>query len=173
VPESHPFYTQIGKLSARSVTLGCSAGSYCPDDPVTRQQMAAFIIRALGDFNPPEPAMQRFTDVPPDNPFYRFIDQMAVRQITLGCTPTMYCPLDVVTRQQMAAFLIRALEEPSPDEPFEQRFTDVPLTNFFSAFIEQMAIRRITLGCTATMYCPDDSVTRGQMAAFLVRAFGL
>ncbi|HET9532143.1 MAG TPA: choice-of-anchor Q domain-containing protein, partial [Blastocatellia bacterium] len=100
VLESHPFYTFIGKLSARGVTLGCNTGNYCPDDVVTRQQMAAFIIRALGDFNPPEPAMQRFTDVPPANPFYRFIDQMAVRQITLGCTQTMYCPLDVVTRQQ-------------------------------------------------------------------------
>jgi hypothetical protein len=173
VPESNPFYTFIGKLSARSVTLGIGGGNYGPDDAVTRQQMAAFIIRALGDFNPPEPAMQRFTDVPPTNPFYRFIDQMAVRQITLGCTPTMYCPLDVVTRQQMAAFMIRALGEPNPPLPFVQRFTDVPVPNFFSRFIERMAVRRITLGCTATMYCPEDSVTRGQMAAFLVRAFNL
>jgi hypothetical protein len=173
VPESHPFYTFIGKLSARSVTLGCNTGLYCPDDVVTRQQMAAFIIRALGDFNPPEPAMQRFDDVPPANPFYRFIDQMAIRQITLGCTPTMYCPLDVVTRQQMAAFIVRALGEPNPPAPFVQRFTDVPVSSFFSRFIERMAVRRITLGCAANMYCPEDSVTRGQMAAFLVRAFGL
>jgi hypothetical protein len=54
-----------------------------------------------------------------------------------------------------------------------QRFIDVPPDNPFYRFIDQMAVRRITLGCTATMYCPDDSVTRGQMAAFLVRAFGL
>jgi hypothetical protein len=72
--------------------------------------MAAFIIRALGDFNPPTPAFQRFADVPPSNPFYNFIEQMALRGITLGCgsNPPAYCPAQDVTREQMAAFIVRA-----------------------------------------------------------------
>jgi hypothetical protein len=67
---------------------------YCPADPVKRDQMAAFLLRGLGEFNPPTPPSQRFSDVPPSNVFYNFIDRLAVLQITLGCTPDhlMYCP---------------------------------------------------------------------------------
>jgi hypothetical protein len=75
--------------------------------------MAAFIIRALGVFDPPVPAMQRFADVASQNVFYPFVDQMYLRGITVGCNPpasTLYCPADVVTRAQMAAFLVRAFQ---------------------------------------------------------------
>jgi uncharacterized repeat protein (TIGR01451 family) len=175
VPLTYPFYTEIGKLAARGVTLGCGGGNYCPDANVTREQMSAFIMRALGDFNPPTPAMQRFLDVPPANPFYAFIEQMAVRQITLGCGGGNYCPTSFVTREQMAAFLIRALHPPSyvPPTPAMQRFLDVPPGNPFYAFIDELAVRQITLGCGGDNYCPTGLVMRGAMAAFLVRAFGL
>ena len=58
----------------------------------------------------PTPPTQRFTDVPPANVFYNFIDRMAVLNITQGCAtnPLRYCPADSVTRAQMAAFLVRA-----------------------------------------------------------------
>jgi predicted extracellular nuclease len=177
VPSNDPFYSDIGKLAARGVTVGCGGGNYCPNDPVTREQMAALIMRAKGEFNPPPPASQRFNDVPPQNLFYNFIDRMAVLNITLGCTPDhlFYCPSDPVKREQMAAFLVRGLGEFSPPTPPSQRFTDVPPANVFYNFIDRMAVLNITLGCTPDhlMYCPADSVTRAQMAAFLVRAFGL
>lgn len=177
VPSNDPFYNEIGKLSARGVTVGCGNGNFCPGDPVTREQMAAFIIRAKGEFNPPAPESQRFTDVPPSNVFYAFIDRLAALQITLGCTPdhTHYCPGDPVPREQMAAFVIRGLGEFNPPTPATQRFTDVPPSNVFYNFIDRMAVLNITLGCTPdhTMYCPSDPVNRAQMAAFLVRAFNL
>jgi hypothetical protein len=177
VPLNNLFYTEIGMLSARGVTLGCGNGNYCPNAPVTREQMAAFIMRALGEFNPPTPPAQRFNDVPPQNVFYNFIDRLAVLQITLGCTPDhlMYCPGDPVQRQQMAAFLLRALGEFNPPTPASQRFGDVPPGNVFYSFIDRMAVVGITLGCTPdhSLFCPNDSVTRAQMAAFLVRAFNL
>jgi hypothetical protein len=110
VPPTHPFYTEIGKLSARGVTTGCTSGNFCPNQAVTREQMAAFIMRARGEFNPPAPSSQRFFDVPPTNPFYRFIDRMAVLNITLGCGGGNYCPSSSVTRGQMAAFLVRAFQ---------------------------------------------------------------
>jgi hypothetical protein len=177
VPSNNPFYTEIGKLSARGVTLGCGNGNYCPNDSVTREQMAAFIIRAMGEFNPSTPPSQRFNDVPPQNVFYNFIDRLAVLQITLGCTPDhlMYCPADPVKRDQMAAFILRGLGEFDPPTPPSQRFNDVPPSNVFYNFIDRLAVLQITLGCTPDhlMYCPNDSVTRAQMAAFLVRAFDL
>jgi hypothetical protein len=102
---------------------------------------------------------------------------MAVRQITLGCSanPPLYCPTANVTREQMAAFIVRALHAPGymPPAPASQRFADVPPTNPFYAFIDEMAARGITLGCGGSNYCPKEVVTRGQMAAFLVRAFNL
>jgi S-layer homology domain len=173
VPANHLFYDFIGKLSARGITQGCGSGSFCPDAPVTREQMAAFIIRARGEFNPPTPTSQRFTDVPPTNPFYAFIDRMAALGITSGCGGGNYCPSANVTREQMAAFIIRALGEFNPPTPASQRFNDVPSSNSFYAFIDRMAALQITSGCGSGNYCPSQPVTRGQMAAFLVRAFGL
>ena len=95
----------------------------------TREQMAAFVIRSLGVFNPPLPGQQRFSDVPSSNPFYSFIDQMAVLQITQGCGGGNYCPSSPVSRDQMAAFMIRALGEFNPPLPPAQRFADVPPAN--------------------------------------------
>ena len=179
VPEDSVFYEFIGKVSAAGITVGCSPDGmlFCPDQVVTREQMAAFIIRALGEFNPPLPVHQRFADVAPTSVFYSFIDQMAERRITVGCDSqgTNYCPGQAVTREQMSAFMIRALGEFNPPIPAQQRFLDVPSKNTFFAFIDQMAFRKITLGCNplGTAYCPTSAVTREQMAAFLVRAFGL
>lgn len=179
IPTTHPFYTEISKLYARGVTLGCGDGNYCPDANVTREQMAAFIIRALhaSGYVPPPPAQQRFQDVLPSNLFYAHIEEMAVRQITSGCgvSPPIYCPTNNVTREQMAAFIIRALHDPGyVPPPNSQRFQDVPPSSPFFAHIEEMATRQITLGCSSNppLYCPTDFVTRAQMAAFLVRAFG-
>lgn len=177
VPSTHPFYAQIVKLSAHKITAGCGNGNYCPDASVTREQMAAFIIRALHEpsYLPPTPSSQRFNDVPPSNIFYRHIEEMAVRQITLGCGGGNYCPTGFVTREQMAAFMIRALHEPGylPPVPAAQRFADVLPSNPFYAHIEEMAMRGITLGCGGGNYCSVANVSRAQMAAFLVRAFGL
>lgn len=180
VDPANPFYNDIGRLSARGITVGCSGGgsNFCPNDQVTREQMAAFIVRSLGEFTPPTPGSQRFTDVPPANPFYNFIDRLAALGITVGCNPptnTMYCPSSAVTREQMAAFIVRALGEFNPPTPASQRFTDVPPANAFYNFIDRMAVLNITLGCTPDhlFYCPTDSVIRAQIAAFLVRAFNL
>jgi hypothetical protein len=173
VTPANPFFQEIGKLSSRGVTVGCDTGKYCPSDFVTRGQMAAFIIRALGDFNPPNPPSQRFADVPPSNPFYAFIDELAARGITVGCGGNNFCPDAMVTRDQMGAFVMRALGVTNPASPAWQRFADVPSADVFYGFIDQMALRGITLGCGGNNYCPSDPVTRDQMAAFLVRAFGL
>jgi glucose/arabinose dehydrogenase len=175
VSTSHLFSSVIGKLSARGITLGCNPQDFCPEATVTREQMAAFILRALGEFNPPTPPSQRFQDVPPSNPFYNFIDRLAVLGITLGCSsnPPLFCPDSNVTREEMAVFLVRALGVFQPFTPLRQRFSDVPPSRFGYAFIEELFRRGITQGCGGTLYCPGDAVTRGQMAAFIVRAFDL
>jgi hypothetical protein len=173
VPVGSLFYDEIEKVSARGVTVGCGGGNFCPNTLVPREQMAAFIMRALGEFNPPTPAMQRFADVPPSNQFYNFIDRLAELGITQGCGGNNFCPGSAVLREQAAAFIIRALGEFSPPTPATQRFADVPPSNQFYNFIDRMAALGITQGCGGNNFCPSLAVTRAQMAAFLVRAFDL
>jgi hypothetical protein len=173
VPRASPFYPFIETIFHRGVTGGCSAAGYCPGSPTTREQMAAFIIRARGEFAPPQPATQRFPDVPPTSPFYRFVERMAVLGITFGCGGGNYCPGAPISREQMAAFIIRALGEFAPPQPATQRFLDVPSTNPFYRFIDRMAVLGITGGCGGGNYCPADPVTREQMSVFLSVAFGL
>ena len=185
VPLTNYYYTYIGKLVARGVTVGCDSTHYCTNDLVTREQMAAFIIRALGDPNPPTPPSQRFADVSPANVFYNFIDEMAVRQITLGCGGGNYCPSSTVTHDSMSAFIMRALAVFSPPTPASQRFPDVPSSNTFYNFVDIYAARGIWTGssenwvghpegtCSSPNFCPSKSVSRAQMAKILVTAFNL
>src|SRR5690606_11539732 len=103
-----------------------------------------------------------------------FIEAIAAEGVTRGCNPPVndrYCPGDSVTRGQMAAFLVRALGLPAAgDSPFSDDDGSV-----FEDDIARLAAAGITRGCNPPVndrFCPDDVVTRGQMAAFLVRAFG-
>lgn len=90
------------------ITAGCGNGNYCPNDSVTRGEMAVFIIKmryGLDTFTVPAPAY--FTDVTPASTFYSFIQRMALDGITSGCGANLYCPDGAVTRGQMAVFMMR------------------------------------------------------------------
>jgi len=97
------------------------------------------------------------------------IEAIRAEGITNGCSATRYCPNDPVTRGQMAAFLNRALKLPAPTNP--SGFTDTAGT--FQNDIERLRAAGITVGCSATRYCPNRSVTRGEMATLLMRALNL
>ena len=89
--------------------------------------------------------------------------------VTKGKTATMYGPDEAVTRGQMAAFIRRALNLPASAV---DAFTD-DNGSTFEADINAIAAFGITKGKTATTFGPNDMVTRGQMAAFITRAFNL
>jgi hypothetical protein len=102
------------------------------------------------------------------------IEALAASGITRGCNPPTndrFCPDDVVTRGQMAAFLNRALPGVPALQP-AAAFTDTG-GSVFASDIAWLAATGITRGCSPTAFCPDSPVTRGQMAAFLVRGLGL
>jgi hypothetical protein len=174
VPLGHPFFSYIAILRDRAVTLGCGPSIYCPDSSTTRGEMAAFLIRALlrsDAFS--YPVTPYFTDVPSTHGFFKYIQKMRELGITSGCTATTYCPGDTVTRGQMAVFIIRSALGLTPADtvafPAAPFFDDVPAGHPFFANIQKMKQRAITSGCSTTSYCPDDPVTRGQMAVFVVR----
>ena len=85
-----------------------------------------------------------------------------------------FCPSAPVDRKTMAVWVVRALDGNDPPAVSEPRFTDVDTSSFHAPFVERLADLRITTGCgDGSRFCPDGNVTRGQMAAFLVRAFDL
>ena len=105
------FETDIETIFARGITSGCTQTEFCPSDFVTREQMAAFLTRAL-DLASPSIPTNTFGD-DDQSIFETDIEAIFARGITTGCTQTEFCPSDPVTREQMAAFLTRALTLPS------------------------------------------------------------
>lgn len=179
-PSPTGLYDSISRIYARGVTLGCGNNRYCPGDPVTRAQMAAFLARALG-FQPtassamptPVSTTSMFADVPVSSSSHQYIDFIRRLGVTNGCAtnPLRFCPDGYVTRAEMATFMIRALGIKNLPTPTTQTFTDVLPTYWAAANIEEAARRQIALGFGDHTFRPETLITREQMAAFLTRAF--
>jgi hypothetical protein len=174
VPQAHAFHDFVEAIVRHGVTAGCSGGNYCPGNPVTRAQMAVFLIKAKYDLElvPPAATGTQFGDVPAGAFAADWIEQLAKEGITGGCGNGNYCPGSSVTREQMAVFLLKskygALFVPPPATGV---FDDVPPGDPFAPWIEQLAAEGITGGCGGNNYCPNNPVTRGQMAVFLTKTF--
>jgi hypothetical protein len=104
----------IERLSALGVTVGCGGGNFCPGDPVTREQMAVFLLRTLEgpSYIPPLCTTAPFGDVPCSSGFARWIQELALRGITAGCGGGNFCPGAVAARGQMAVFLAETFDIP-------------------------------------------------------------
>jgi hypothetical protein len=128
-----------------------------------------------------------FADAPRSHLFYRRIETLLHTGITAGCTTTNFCPDDTVNRGQMAIFVARALAGGSANVPVSGEvagqgynciagasgasiFTDVLPTDIFCRHVHYIATRNVTLGCSATTYCPTGTITRIEMAAFIAKA---
>jgi sugar lactone lactonase YvrE len=186
VPPSATYFDAADLMFLDGVSTGCVQGNsaqtreYCPNNDVTRQEMAAFIVRAVtGTVSPAiYNTTPYFQDVPNTNPFFPHIQKMMELGITTGCSqrPPLFCPTDTIPRWEMAIFMIRArlmLHGASFTTSATPYFTDVP-TNVEGngqpyPFIQRSFEEHITNGCGGTLYCPDELVTRGQMASFIMR----
>jgi len=109
----------IEEIARRGVTAGCSASPplFCPADPITRGQMAVFLLRALlGPTYTPPPAAGIFVDLPASNGLAPWAEDLRSRGIAAGCTtaPLAFCPAAPVTRAQMAVFITVTFGLPIP-----------------------------------------------------------
>jgi hypothetical protein len=160
---SSSFVASIQWIYDQGITGGCSPTKYCPKSPVTRGQMASFLTRAM---HLPAATKDYFSD--DDGLTHEAaINSIAEAGITGGCAPDRFCRDGLVTRAQMAAFLVRALAVPPATRDW---FTDDDGSTL-EASINAMAEAGLTGGCGGSSFCPDQPVTREQMAAFLVRGF--
>jgi hypothetical protein len=181
VPPTHPFWRYIEAFYKAGITIGCSQSPkmFCPDGLVTRGEMAVFIERAKGNFNPTPNPSGMFTDLPylGMEAFTPFIEQLYNDGITTGCSssPLKYCPQNNVNRAEMATFIERGIGHFNPNPNPSGMFSDVPAAGLegLTKFIEQFYNDGITTGCgqNPLRFCPTDQVTRADMAVFIVRAF--
>ena len=165
----------IDALNARGLFDGteCAEDMFCPGDEMKRWTMAVWLVRVLDEAEPPAATESSFADVEPDNRWLPHIERLAELEVTTGCLvdPLRFCPDRSVDRAEMATFLERAFDL-EPADP--AGFADTA-GNFHEANIDALAAARITAGCASEprRYCPDQPVTRAEMATFLARALGL
>ena len=179
-PQSDLFHHSIESVFRAAITVGCGNGSYCGSAPVTRAQMAVFLLKAKlgGGYVPPPATGTRFLDVPADSFAADWIEDLAYRGITVGCGDgTHYCPDAAVSRAEMAVFLLKTLMGVGypPPPATGLVFDDVPVDGFAADWIEDLHARGITGGCSTSppLYCPDAPNSRGEMAVFLTLTFRL
>jgi len=175
VRESFRVTNDVGCIAQLGVTTGCnpSQGLYCPDAPVLREQIAAFLTRMnttliSGGCSTDHP----FTDVSPSSYASDAIGCLVQLGVTTGKTPTTFGPRDPMTRAQMAAFLARYLVAVT-GEPCTgtHPFTDVSQSSYAYGPVGCIYQIGITTGTSRTTYSPNEFVTREQMASFLARLY--
>jgi hypothetical protein len=163
------------------MTTGCGSSPliYCPEITVTRAEMAVFMLRARhGSGYAPPAASHYFADMPVTGREWMepWIDQYYREGMTTGCGGGNYCPDSNVTRAEMAVFVLRALYGGSYGPPASSSvFADVPVAGkeWMEPWIIQFYNEGITTGCGGDNYCPENNVTRAEMAVFIGRAYDL
>ena len=173
--ENNVHEENIEVLANRGITDGCEPDLklYCPDQPVTRAQMATFLIRALGETGASTSGPSRFTDVPDDSWYRPYVERLAELEISVGYPDGTFRPKEPVTRAHMALFLTRAFDGLAPVETPTGVFDDVPADVSYAAAVEGILAAGITQGCQKTPvrnYCPNDPLRRDHLATFLARA---
>lgn len=164
----------IDALAGEGIFEGtlCGVGGFCPGEPVARSTAAVWLVRALGE-DPPAVSTSRFADVDPEQWWARFVERLAALDVATGCErdPLRYCPDAAVTRGRLATMLVRAFNlEAAPSAAYSDT-----AGNAHEADIDALAAARIAAGCETVplRFCPDDVVTRGELATLLARALGL
>jgi hypothetical protein len=113
-----------------------------------------------------------FADVPPDYWAWKFIENLQTRGVATACgtSPLRFCPDADMTRNEMAIFLLRAKEGAAyvPPPCVTAAFSDVPCSDPYSPWVNELVRRGVTAGCGGGNYCPNSPVTREQMAVFLL-----
>jgi hypothetical protein len=176
----------IEPFASEGITDGCNPPTndrFCPDEDVTRGQMAKFLDRTLdvaddgvlNESNDDDDTDEDFFTDDEDSVFESSINRIAAADITDGCNPPTndeYCPEDFVTRGQMAKFLVRTFDLP----PSDTDYFDDDEDSIFEADINALREAKITLGCNPPEndnFCPQDNVNRDQMASFIARGLDL
>ncbi len=172
---NHPGSTWTWTLSGGVITAGQGSRQIVFDAATPGTTMLCTVVESATSCESPEASTTiqvDFLDMPPTSPFHDFVVKVARNGVTAGCGFGNYCGSSAITRAQMAVFLLKAKfgSSHTPPPATGTVFTDVPLSNPFAAWIEELASLGVTGGCGGTNYCPNNGVTRAQMSVFLLKA---
>lgn len=170
VPVSSAHAESIACVAQHGIAPADLDGSFRPGSSVQRDELAIFIVRALATAGHPLPTADApFTDIAGTHG-EDAIAQLAAAGIVNGRTSTTYDPEGIVTRAQMASYLVGAAEwvhGTSLHEPAPSPFTDIAASTHQRSIDAAYALE-LTVGRTATSYDPDAPVRRDQAATFML-----
>jgi uncharacterized repeat protein (TIGR03803 family) len=180
VPRSDIFHASVETIVREHIAAGYGTGLFGRNDPMTRAQMAVVLLKSEhGSGYQPQACQGVFSDVACPSQFANWIERLFAEGLTSGCGGDRYCPADPVTRAQAAVLLLKGEHGPAYVPPAcTGIFADVacsPVPAFAADWIERLYAESVTGGCGIgpLTYCPGATVTRAQMAVFLVRTFGI
>ena len=166
VPANAYFADAVKWAVDKGVTNGLTDTMFGPYEPCTRGQIITFLWRAAGS---PEPKTAvSFTDVPANAYYAKAVAWAVENGITNGMTATEFAPDATCTRGQSVTFLYRALKGSAGAT---SSFVDVPANAFYADAVGWAVSGKVTDGTSNTTFSPDDNCTRGQIVAFLYRAY--
>ena len=168
------WYSYNGEFDLFAGTGCADSDELCPAEPVLRWEIAVWLVRIIDRTNPPAIRSSRYDDVDPGAWWAPHAERLAQLEIDLSCgtDPLRLCPHEPMDRGQMAGFLEHLLNLPPAGTA---GFIDMGADHPNIDGLDLLAGVGITGGCdlNPAHYCPDQYVTRGQMAAFLARALAI
>ena len=183
-----PYYEWIEILADLHIAPGCSTEEhivpeyihtdqyFCPQAFVTRAEFVKFLVLVR---HGPEALAQAsessFADLPMDHWASPWVEQLANDGLRLECSSGLFCPDKVITRAEMTALLADAAFLPGNNVPTAASgvFSDLPAGHPLASRVEQMFRMGKAPGCSKTRFCPDQEVTRAELAYTLVSVFEL
>ena len=167
VPADSFYYAPVLWAVENGITNGMTDTAFAPDATCTRGQVVTFLWRAAGS-PAPKSAVNPFTDVKPEDFYYKAVLWAVENGITTGTSSTTFSPYDSCTRGQVATFLHRAQGRPASSG--KNIFTDLISGAYYYEAVLWAVENDITNGMGDGIFAPDTSCTRGQIVTFLYRA---
>lgn len=160
------YYEAVKWASENGVTGGIGENLFGAKLPCTRAQIVTFLWRAAGS---PEPkGMSGFVDVSADAYYAKAVAWAVEEGIVSGTSATTFSPDAVCTRAQSVAFLYRAFGEKVNKAA---GFSDVSTDAYYADAVAWAVENGVASGIGGGLFAPDQDCARGQIVAFLYRAY--
>lgn len=165
LPDTHWAYPYVSYLYCRNVATGYSDGTFRPDAYNTRAQFTKMLTLGLG-WNLYNPYFPTYSDVPPSNEFYQYIETTHLREVIGGYNDGTFRPNNPVTRAQACKMLVLAKgwQVVYPGSP---TFPDVTSNHWGYGYIETALRHGIVGGFGDGTFKPDALVNRAQLAKMI------